>query len=116
MSDITCRYCKHSGVIIDSDPIYCEGPLQKYCPADYLFNHPNPPECPNFLLDRDLWHYDNLPYGKVLKTIEHPNGAKEPILECPRCHRTGTPYKCQDFAMISILHYRCVKCDCEFKV
>jgi len=116
MGDITCRYCKHRGIIIDPDPINCEQPLKKYCPPGYLFDHPNPRECKNFLFDRDLWRYDNLPKGGMLKSITHSNGAKEPILECPNCHHIGTPYECKDFVMMGFGHYRCVKCDCEFRV
>jgi len=115
MSDMTCRYCKHRGIIIDPDPINCERPLKKYCPPEYFFDHPNPTECKNFDFDEELWKYDNLPRGKTLKTIMHPNGVPEPILECPKCHNTGTPYYCKDFVLLDILLYRCVKCGCEFR-
>ncbi len=50
---ITCEDCIHAGVIIDDtywDEEWglVERLLKKYCPSEYLFNHPNPEKCPNF--------------------------------------------------------------------
>jgi rubrerythrin len=44
----TCNDCEYAGEIVAS---YDESePLKKYCPPEYLFNHPNPAEeCPNFI-------------------------------------------------------------------
>ncbi len=44
---ITCNDCKWAGVVIASD--YEDTPIQKYCPPNYLWNHPEPEKCPNFV-------------------------------------------------------------------
>jgi len=48
---VTCADCIHAGVIY-YDPLYERDDLRdlkKACPKDYLFDHPNPQECPNFV-------------------------------------------------------------------
>lgn len=43
----TCNDCKWAGEIIDpQDELE---PLKKHCPPEYLWNHPNPENCPNFV-------------------------------------------------------------------
>lgn len=46
----SCEDCIHCGVIVDPgfDLDGNELSLQKYCPDEYLFNHPNAEECKNF--------------------------------------------------------------------
>jgi len=48
---ITCANCIHAGVIY-YDPLYEYDDLRdlkKACPGRYLFDHPNPLKCPNFV-------------------------------------------------------------------
>ena len=45
MSEVTCDDCEYCGVIVDDFPP--EGRLQKHCPEEYFFNHPNVKDCPN---------------------------------------------------------------------
>jgi len=110
---LTCRYCIHAGVIIA--PLDESIPMKKYCPSPFLFNHPNPEKCPNFVLDKERWHRDHLPRGKVLKVIAHPSGEKELILECPECRNTGTIFGCRDFTALGLDQFLCRKCRTEFR-
>jgi len=46
MGEKTCNDCVHAGEIYA--PLREEERMKKYCPPEYLFDHPHPEKCPNF--------------------------------------------------------------------
>jgi len=44
----TCNDCKFAGELVESHDEF--EPLKKYCPPEYMWNHPNPEKCPHFVM------------------------------------------------------------------
>jgi hypothetical protein len=49
MKEITCNDCGNCGEIYAPITENEDEPMQKYCPPEYLWNHPNAEKCPNFV-------------------------------------------------------------------
>ena len=48
MKKVTCNDCRNAGVIVA--PLDDNEPPKKYCPPEYMWNHPNPETFPNYVM------------------------------------------------------------------